>query len=50
MPEEHTHEVAEKTAADGTRTRTEMTTQNGETVERRVEQDGEPKQLQPDGR
>lgn len=50
MAEEHTHEVAETTAADGERTRTEAGTEKDDTRESRVEREAGPRQLQPDGR
>ena len=53
MPEpETTHEVAEKTAPDGTKTRTEKTksVQSTSTTTQGPKAEGEPKQIKPDGR
>ena len=49
---EHTHEVAEKTDRDGTKTRIETVRISGSerSEEDRVSSESEPKQVQPDGR
>ena len=48
---ENTHDIAEKTDEGGVKTRTETTrTETTGSETRRVDVEGEPKQIQPDGR